>query len=79
MEGVQTCLVLGLWLPEIRGVGSSLGVARHRERHWNRFCGVCVCVRARVCVLARLCVEGGLLYPARGTGGGGSGSRDLNN
>lgn len=43
-------LVLDLWLPETRGVGSSLGVGEAQERLWSRFCGVCVCVRALVCV-----------------------------
>lgn len=50
MEDIELSLVLGFWLSEIRGVGSCSGVARHREKHWSRFCGVCVS--------ARLCVEG---------------------
>lgn len=46
MGDVETSLLLGFWLPEIRGVGSRTGVARHRETHWSRFCGGCVCRRA---------------------------------
>ena len=69
MEGVETSFFLGLWLPEIRGVCSSLGMARHRGGIGaDSVACVCVCVRARACVLARLCVEGGLLYPAEALG-----------
>ena len=61
MEDTELSLVVGSGLPEIRGVGSCPGMARHREKHWSRLCVcvcACVCVHVRVCVSARLCVEG---------------------
>lgn len=48
-------LLLGFGLSENREVVSPTGVARHREKYWNR-----MCVLVRVRVSARLCVEGGI-------------------